>query len=374
MRQKGANLLHCYLEKQVFSSRTKISNILCIISWKSRFSNDRPKRCKFVAFLSGKAGFLRTRQKGANLLHYYVEKQVFSWRAKISYILCIITWKSRFSHDVPKTLIFDVLKRGKAGFLMTRRKLKCTFDPLLRFVAGFLLTRQKLLYFMNYYVEKQVFSWRAKKVQICCLITCKSRFSHDAPKRCTFVALLRFEAGFLVRSQKLLHLMLDALLRAKTGFLMMRQKGANLLHYYVEKQVFSWRNRKQSVYLMHYYVSKQVFSWRAKNSYIWCIFTWKSRFSHDVTENKVYIWCIITFQSRFSRDAPKTFTFDALLLGKTGFLMMRQKGANLLHYYVEKQVFSWRDRKQSVYKMHYYVSKQVFSWRAKNSYISCIIT
>ena len=60
---------------------------------------------------------------------------------------------------------------------------------------------------MHYYVEKQVFSWRAKKVQICCIIN-------------------------------------------------------------VLKQVFSWRNRKQSLYLMHYYVSKQVFSWRAKNTYI----------------------------------------------------------------------------------------------------------
>ena len=39
------------------------------------------------------------RQRGINLLHYYV--------------------KSRFSHDAPKNLIFDALLRGKAGFLMT---------------------------------------------------------------------------------------------------------------------------------------------------------------------------------------------------------------------------------------------------------------
>ena len=44
----------------------------------NRFSHDVPKRCKFVAFLRGKAGFLMTCQKDAKLLHYYVEKQVFS--------------------------------------------------------------------------------------------------------------------------------------------------------------------------------------------------------------------------------------------------------------------------------------------------------
>ena len=76
-----------------------------------------PKTLKFDALLRGKAGFLVTRQKGAKLLHYYVEKQFFSWRAK--------------------TLKFDALLRGKAGFLVT-----C----------------QKLLNLMHYYVEKQVFS------------------------------------------------------------------------------------------------------------------------------------------------------------------------------------------------------------------------
>ena len=69
-----------------------------------------------------------------------------------------MTWKSRFYHDAPKTLIFDALIRVKAGFLMTPPKTKCTFDAILHFVAGFLVTRQKLLYLMHYYVEKQVFS------------------------------------------------------------------------------------------------------------------------------------------------------------------------------------------------------------------------
>ena len=56
--------------------------------------------------------------------------------------LCINTWKSRFSHDAPKTLIFDALIHGKAGFLMTRPKTMGTFYALLLFVAGFHMTRQ----------------------------------------------------------------------------------------------------------------------------------------------------------------------------------------------------------------------------------------
>ena len=185
-------------------------------------------------------------------MHCYVEKQVFSW--------------------CDKKVQFFALLRGKAGFLMTWPKTKCIQDALLRFKAGFLMTRQKLLYLMHFYVEKQVFLMTWPKT------------------KCIFDALLRFKAGFLMTRQKLL-------------------------------------------YLMH--------------------FTWKSRFSHDVTENKVYTRCIITFQCRFSHDAPNTLIFDALLRGKAGFLMIRQKSANLLPYYV---------------------SKQVFSWCAKNSYIWCNIT
>ena len=290
---KNYYLIHYYLEKQFFSWRAKNSYIWCINTWKSRFSrdapkyayiwcintwksrfsHDAPKRFSFVALLRGKAGFLMTRQKGAHLMQYYVEKQFFSWRTKKSYIWCINTWKSRFYHDTPKTLIFDALIRGKAGFLMTPPKTKCTFDAILHFVAGFLVTRQKLLYLMHYCVEKQVFSWRAKKVQICCNMMWKSRFSHDAPKRCNFVALLHGKAGFLIT----------------------HQKGAHC-----------------------------------------CIITWKSMISHDATENKVYIsfrnrfshdapkllyLMHITWQSRFSHDAPKTLIFDAFIHGKVGFLM-----------------------------------------------------
>ena len=325
-RQKGANLLHYYVEKQVFAWRAKKVQLCCIITWKSRFSHYTPERCSLLHYYVEKHDFawcdrkqsvhfvskqvFSWRAKTLILDAYYVAKQVFSWRAKNPYIWCIYTWKSRFSHDVtenkvyiwciitwksrfyhdaPKTLIFDALIRGKAGFLMTPPKTKCTFDAIFNFVAGFLVTRQKLLYLMHYYVEKQVFSWRAKKVQICCIIMWKSMFSHDAPK--TFI--------------------FDAFILGKPGFLMTRQKGSHLLHYYVEKQVFSWR---------------------AKKSYIWCIYTWKSRFSHDATENNVYIWCIIMFRSRFSHDAPKNLY--------------------LMHYYLEKQFFSWRTK--NLYLMHYY--------------------
>ena len=193
-----------------------------------------------------------------------MEKQVFSWRAIKVQICCIITFRSRFSHDAPKTLIFDALLHGKAGFLMTR---------------------QKGANLWHYYVSKQVFSWRTKNSYIWCIITWKSRFSHDAPKRCSFVALLP----------------------GKADFLMTCQNSGNLVHYYAEKQVFSRRNRKQSANLLHYNVLKQVFSWRAK-----------------------------------------TLLFDALIGGKVRFLMTRNKGANLLHYYVSKQVFSWRTEKSYI--------------------------
>ena len=77
-------------------------HICCIITWKSRFSHGAPKSLIFDALIRRKVGFLMTRQKGANLLHYYME--------------------NRFSHDAPKTLIFDALILGKSAFLMTRHK------------------------------------------------------------------------------------------------------------------------------------------------------------------------------------------------------------------------------------------------------------
>ena len=126
--------------------------------------------------------------------------------------------------------------------------------------------------------------------------------------------------------------------------------------------------------IFDYYLEKQVFSWCAKNSYIWCINTRKSRFSHDATENKVCIWCIITFRSRFSRDATKTFIFDALLHGKAGFLMTRQKDANSLHYYVEKQVFQWRAKNSYIWCINTWKSRFSNDATENNVYIWCIIT
>ena len=41
---------------------------------------------------------------------------------------------------------------------MTRPKNPGLYDALLRLKASFLVTRQKRLYFLLYYVEKQVFS------------------------------------------------------------------------------------------------------------------------------------------------------------------------------------------------------------------------
>ena len=204
-------------------------------------------------------------------------------------------WKSRFFHDAPKTLIFDALIRGKAGFHdATENKVYIWCIITLR--SRFSRDAPKTLYLMHYYVEKQVFLWRTKKVQYCCITI---RFSHDTPKTLIFNALIRGKAGFIITRPKTIHTF-DAL----AGFLVTHQKHS---------------------YLMHYYMEKQVFSWRTKNSYIRCINTWKSRFSHGATENKVYIWCIITFRIRFSHGATKTLIFDALLRGKEGILMTRLK-------------------------------------------------
>ena len=98
---------------------------------------------------------------------------------------------------------------------------------------------------------------------------------------------------------------------------MTRKKGANLLHYYVEKQGF-FMTHKNGANLLHYYVEKQVSRGAPK----------LLNLMHYYVEKQV-----------FSKHA-KTLKFDALLRGKAGFLVTRQKGAKLLHYYVEKQVFS----------------------------------
>ena len=196
-RQKGANLWHYYVSSQVFSWRTKNSYIWCIITWKSRFSHDAPKRCSFVALLPGKADFLRTRQNSANLVHYYAEKQVFSRRNRkqSANLLHYNVLKQVFSWRA-KTLIFDALRRGKAGFLMTR---------------------QKGAHLLHYYLDKQIFSWHAKKVQIWCIITRKSRFSHDATEnKVQICCIIMFWSRFSHDAPKTL--IFDALIHWKSRF------------------------------------------------------------------------------------------------------------------------------------------------------------
>ena len=132
---------------------------------------------------------------------------------------------------------------------------------------------------------------------------------------------------------------------------------------------------------MNYCVGKASFPIRAKRCKFVALLRVKAGFLMRRPKTKMYIWCIITFRSRFSHDAPKTLIFDALLCGKAGFFMMRQKGANLMHYDVLKQVFSWHakhlifdellngkskfshDAPQGANLLHYYVLKQVFRWR-----------
>ena len=65
-----------------------------------------------------------TRQKLLYLVHYYVKKAGFLMTRpkKSAHLMHYFTFRSSFSHDVPKTLIFDALLRFEAGFLMTRQK------------------------------------------------------------------------------------------------------------------------------------------------------------------------------------------------------------------------------------------------------------
>ena len=210
--QKGKKLLEFYVEEQVFSWSTKISNIWCLITWKSRFSHDTTENKMYIWWIiTFRSRFSHDApktlvvdalvQKGANLLEFYVEEQVFSWRTKISYIWCINMTRPKTKYTL------DALIRFVAGFLMTSQILlylceKSRFSHDVPKMAGFLMTWLKGTNLLQYYVSKQVFSWHVKKAYTWCIITRKSRFSHDAPK------------------------------------------SLNLVHYYAKKQVFSWRNWK----------------------------------------------------------------------------------------------------------------------------------
>ena len=255
---------------------------------RSRFSHDATENNVYIwCIITFRNWFSRDALKLLYLLHYHVIKQVFSWRPKKVQICCIITWKSRFSHDAPKNFYIWCINTWKSRF---------SHDP----------------------TENNVYIW--------CIFTFRSRFSRDALKTLIFVALLHVKAGFLMTCLK--GCKCNALLRGKAGFLMMRQNfifdalisGNAGFHDATENKVYiccigTFRSRfshdaQRLLYLMHYNVEEQVFSWRAKNSYIWCIISWKSRFSHD---------------------APKMCRIAALLRGKAGFPMTCQKLLYLMH-------------------------------------------
>ena len=160
--------------------RAKKLQICCIITRKSRFYHDATENKEYIwCIITFRSRFSHDAPKLLYLMHYYVIKQIFSrrakkckfvalWRGKVgfpmtrknSYIWCIYTWKagflmtwpktkctfdtfrSMFSHNATKTLIFDTFLRGKAGFLMTRQK---TVSGR----AGFPMTCEKLLYLMH---------------------------------------------------------------------------------------------------------------------------------------------------------------------------------------------------------------------------------
>ena len=171
-------------------------------------------KCTFAALVRFVAGFLMTR--------------------KDSYIWCIITWRSKFSHDAPKTLIFDALLCGKAGFSLLRKKVY-----LMQFCVK---SCQRCVYSMQFtWTSRFSHDATEKLMTIWCIVTFKSRFSHDTPKTFIFGALLCGKAGFLMMHQKL-------------------------------KYVY------------------------------WCIITWRSSFSHG-TPNYQYICYIFSLKTTFYRDA-----------------------------------------------------------------------
>ena len=69
--------------------------------------------------------------------------------------------------------------------------------------------------------------------------------------------------------------------------MMQPKTSANLLHYYVLKQVFSLRAK--TLIFDALLRGKAGFLMTHKKVHIWCIITWKSRFSHDTNENKMHI-------------------------------------------------------------------------------------
>ena len=207
--------------------------------------------CTLDALLRFIAGFLMTRQKLLYLMHYYMEKQFFSWRAtpKRCIFVALLHGKAG-SHDAPKTLIIDALIRGKSRF-------------------------------SHYATENKVYIW--------CIISFQSRFSHGAPKTLIFDALIREKAGFLMTRPKNPWLF-DALLRFKASFLITRQ-NVYISCFTMWKSRFSPDAPKVKMcILMYYYVVKQFSHGTPNYHYIWYIFSLKTTFYRDTRDEKrVYL-------------------------------------------------------------------------------------
>ena len=154
------------------------------------------RACKiYTNILRGKAGFLMTCHKGANLLHYYVEKQAFSWHAKKGAICCIITWKQVFSWRAKNSYIWCI-NTWKTGFLMTPTENKVCIWCIITFCSRFFSWRDKTFKFDAILREKAGFLMTRQKVAICCIITWKSRVSHDAPKNSYIWCIYTWKSRF----------------------------------------------------------------------------------------------------------------------------------------------------------------------------------
>ena len=299
--------------KSRFSHDTPKCVCICFIKWKTRFSYDTPNNLHNWCITTRKSRFSHDMPKMCILMHYYLGKQVFSWCAltcifdallveiqvfvghgKKCVYLMLITWKSRFSHDVPNSLYIWCFIMWKAGYLMTCKYvfIWCITTWKSRFSHDMPKTHVNMI---HYYMEMQVLS--RKNVHIWCIIMCRSKFSRDIPKTCISNALLRWKAGLhITRPKKLVYIWCFISLTSRFFHDVPKTCLFNAL--WLGKEGFSWCTKK-IVYLMlkrfyHdmlktcifdiFYMEKQVFSWRPKMCFLvhYNFSTLKSRFSHDI--------------------------------------------------------------------------------------------
>ena len=83
---------------------------------------------------------------------------------------------------------------------------------------------------------------------------------------------------------------------------------------------------------MHYYKEKQVFSWRTKKFKLGALLREKAGFLMTQLKIKCKYDALLRGKEGFWMTHKKNLIFDALLRGKACFLMTRPKGAKLLHY------------------------------------------